>query len=58
MGVSKTFSVIDAHGVPVKLPSGTYFCYNCSKHRKTIPYLCTGTIEPCKCGSKMVFTQE
>lgn len=57
MGISKTFKVVDIKGNPVQLPSGRYFCFNCLKMRKLIPYPCVDTIEPCSCGSTIVFVQ-
>jgi hypothetical protein len=56
LGIEKTFPVIDSSGNLVKLPHGTYFCYDCNKLRKIIFYPYTGTIEPCDCGSKTVHT--
>lgn len=58
MGIGKTFPVIDSNGNPVQFTSGKYYCFNCKKLRKFIPYPHKATIEPCKCGSIIVFLMD
>lgn len=59
MAIGETYSIF-RDGKPVELPSGVYFCYDCCRKRKIIPYPHKGTInEPCpKCGCQTVFKME
>lgn len=59
MAIGETYSIF-RDGKPVELPFGVYFCYDCCRKRKMIPYPHSGTInEPCpKCGCQTVFKME
>lgn len=55
MGIGATFSVFDSNGEPTEFTEGKYFCYGCSKPRRTIRTGQKGIIKPCECGSCVVF---
>lgn len=57
MGIDPSYSVFDKSGKPAVLESGRYYCLNCHRERKFIPFPFSGTIDGrCpKCGSSMVY---